>query len=317
MPSIVGTLTLRGHRLPSPSARLARLRRGLAALGVAFTLIVAGIAVFSILEARRIAIFEAERQAENLVRALEQHAGTAFGAVDVALDDIQGDAERGERRPSERQLWHELLQSQKELMPQTRNLAVIDESGTLIAEATQYPPSAINASTREFFKFHANNSGHDTRIGAPIRSLLNDRWVIPVSRRIDKPNGRFGGVALAIVDIAYFANFYKALDIGTDGAISIFNGDIVLLVREPFVESLLATPPRMSTLLAKLAEAPQGTYLSKGSPIDGRKRIISYRSLTNPPLVMTVGISMDRVLDPWRRDSFYIAAAAVFFRSGK
>lgn len=297
--------------MPSPSARLGRLRRRLVLLGVAFTLIVASVTVFSIVEARRIAISEAERQAENLARALEQHVGSAFGGVDVALDDIQDDAERGERRTGERRQWHELLQSQRELMPQTRNLAVIDETGALIAEATQYPPSAINASSREYFQFHQANPNRDTRIGAPIRSLLNNQWVIPVSRRIDKPGGRFGGVALAIIDLSYFSNFYKALDIGTEGAISILNGDATLLVREPLVEALLEKPPDMSVLVDKLKIEPQGTYLSGGSPIDGVKRVISYRGVAKPPLIVSVGIGMERILGPWRRDSFYIAAAAI------
>ncbi|MHB1219559.1 MAG: PAS-domain containing protein [Alphaproteobacteria bacterium] len=282
-------------------------------LGVALTLIVAGITVFSILEARRIAVTEAGRQAENLARALDQHAGSAFGAVDVALDDIQGDAERDERKPNERKLWHALLQSQNELMPQTRNLAVINEAGALVAEATQYPPSGINASNREFFRFHASSPSRITRIGAPIRSLINNQWVIPVSRRIDKPDGRFGGVAVAIVDVSYFSNFYKTLDLGADGAISIFNGDIALLVREPVIESLLEKPPQMSALEEKLKESPQGAYLSEASPIDGARRIVAYRRVDQPPLVVTVGISMQRVLEPWRRDSIYIAAATSSF----
>ncbi len=313
MPSTIETTPLRGHRLPSPSARLGRLRRRLVVLGAAFTLIAAGITAFSILEARHIAISEAERQAENLARALEQHASSAFGGIDVALDDIQGDAERGDHKAGEQKLWHDLLQSQKELMPQVRNLAVVDENGTLAAEAAQYPPTAINASSREFFKFHQTNPDRGTHIGTPIRSLLNNEWVIPVSRRIDKPNGQFGGVAVVLIDLAYFSNFYKAFDIGADGAIAILNSDARLLVREPFMETLLEKPPAMAVLIEKLKATSQGTYLSPGSPVDGVKRIISYRSIAKPPLIVTVGISMERVLGPWRRDSLYIAAAAVSF----
>ena len=299
--------------MPSPSARLGRLRRRLVALGIAFTLIVIGIAALAILEARHIAVTDAERQAENLARALEQHASSAFGGIDIALDDIQGDAERGDRQPSEQKLWHELLQSQNELMPQTRNLAVIDETGVIVAEATQYPASPINAAGREFFKFHQNDPDRDTHIGTPVRSLMNNQWVIPISRRIDKPNGKFGGVAVAIVELSYFSNFYKALDIGGDGAISILNGDARLLVREPFIESLFEQPPAMAVLKEKLKAQPQGTYVSPGSPIDGTKRIISYRSIAKPPLIVTVGISMKRVLGPWQRDAVYIATAAASF----
>ncbi|MGE0096431.1 MAG: PAS-domain containing protein [Alphaproteobacteria bacterium] len=277
------------------------------------TLIVAGIAIFSILEARHIAVTEAETQAENLTRALEQYAVSTVGGVDVALEDIQGDAERGDRPAGEHKLWHELLQSQKELLPQARNLAVIDETGALVADAIQYPPSDINASAREFFIFHRTNPGPDTRIGAPIRSLLDNRWVIPVSRRIDKPGGRFGGVAVAIIDLSYFSDFYKALDIGANGTISIFNSDATLLIREPFVEALLEKPPDMTVLADKLRAEPRGTYLSDESPIDGVRRIVSYRSVAKPPLIVTVGISMEHILASWRRDSLYITAAAISF----
>ena len=296
--------------MPSPSARLGRLRRRLVALGIAFTLIVAGITVLAIVEARRIAISDSEKQAENLARALEQHASSAFGGIDIALDDIQGDVERGDRRTTDRRLWHELLQSQNELMPQTRNLAIVDESGAIVADAIQYPASTVNASGREFFKFHQTNPDRDTRIGVPMRSLMNNQWVIPVSRRLDKPNGQFGGVAVAIIELSYFSNFYKAIDVGADGAISILNGEGRLLVREPFAESLFEKPPTMTILMERLKTAPQGTYSSPGSPVDGIKRIISYRSVAKPPLIVTVGIGMKRVLQPWLRDSVYIAIAA-------
>lgn len=296
--------------MPTPSARLARLRRGLAGLGAFFTLTAVGITAYSIIDARQTAIAGAEEQAQNLARALEQHASSAFGGIDVALEDIQGDVERGERRAgTNMRQWHDLLRSQNELLPQARNLAVIDEDGILVAEASQFPANGINAANRDFFKFHRMDPSRETHIDAPIRSQINNRWVIPVSRRINKPGGAFGGVALAIADPAYFVDFYKTLNIGVGSAIAVFDIQRALLIREPFVEELQDSAPLAAELFEKLKTSPQGVYRSRGAPIDDVERIIAYRTVDNPDLIVTVGISLDNVLAPWRRNSVYAAVA--------
>jgi hypothetical protein len=40
-------------------------------------------------------------------------------------------------------------------------------------------------------------------VGEPVISRSSGKWIIPVSRRLNKPDGSFGGVALATLDIEY------------------------------------------------------------------------------------------------------------------
>ena len=43
-----------------------------------------------------------------------------------------------------------------------------------------------------------------------MKGDLSSNWFIPVSRRINKPDGSFLGVAMVGIDPAYFMSFYSA-----------------------------------------------------------------------------------------------------------
>ena len=46
-----------------------------------------------------------------------------------------------------------------------------------------------------------------------------------MARRIDKPDGSFGGVAVASVDPDYFKRFYSDLSLGKDGVVMLVGED--------------------------------------------------------------------------------------------
>jgi len=48
---------------------------------------------------------------------------------------------------------------------------------------------------REYFTYHRTHDEDAIHIGAPIRGRAVDGWLIPVSRRFNRADGSFGGVA--------------------------------------------------------------------------------------------------------------------------
>ena len=52
-----------------------------------------------------------------------------------------------------------------------------------------------------------------------MKGGLSGNWFIPVSRRINKPDGSFQGVAMVGIDAAYFMSFYPRINVGRDGMI--------------------------------------------------------------------------------------------------
>ncbi len=286
---------------------LGRLRRNIIILGAVFIAIVVVGSAATVMRTHKRAIDQAERNAQNLVSALQEHAGGAFQAVDMALADMVFDAETlGPAQTAHGAAWRRTLVAKDELLPQVRNIALIDSNGNLLAESISPTDGRSNFSDRPYFTFHRDNPSKDLHIGVPVQSVRTGNWIIPVSRRIDRPDGSFGGVAVAIVDPAYFSEFYKSLDIGEGGTVWIFNGERQLLVREPALPELYAQGYKAKTIGEALDNTPAGTFIAP-SPVDGVDRIMSYRSVPDVPIVVAIGIRLDVALTNWRRDTGYRA----------
>ena len=61
--------------------------------------------------------------------------------------------------------------------------------------------------------------------------------VIALSRRIDKPDGSFGGVVVGTLKLSYFTRLFDRLQLGRDGTINLYLRDGTRIVRHPFVEA--------------------------------------------------------------------------------
>jgi hypothetical protein len=72
----------------------------------------------------------------------------------------------------------------------------------------------LNNSDRDYFHHHAQTDDRHTLIGRPVKSRSGGQWIITASRRFNYPDGRFAGVALATVDVAYFSQFFEKFNIG-------------------------------------------------------------------------------------------------------
>ncbi|MGE0094516.1 MAG: ATP-binding protein [Alphaproteobacteria bacterium] len=299
------------HTPARSATTLGRLRRNIIILGAVFVAIILVGSTATVMRTHKRAIDQAERNAQNLVSALQEHAGGAFQAVDMALADMVFDAETmGLAQTAHGAAWRRALAAKDELLPQVKNIALIDSSGGLLAESTSPGDGRNNFFDRPYFAFHRDNPSKALHIGVPLQSVRTGTWFIPVSRRIDRPDGSFGGVAVAIVDPAYFGEFYRSLDIGAGGTVWIFNRERQLLVREPALPELYVQGYKAKTIGEALDDAPAGTFIAP-SPVDGVERIMSYRSVSDVPIVVAIGVPLDVALVNWRRDTSLRATVIV------
>ncbi|WP_439953278.1 PDC sensor domain-containing protein, partial [Escherichia coli] len=89
----------------------------------------------------------------------------------------------------------------------------------------------------DYFTHHQTRSDRELFIAAPLRGSANDVWLIPVSRRFNRPDGSFAGVVVAAIRTDYFQNLYDGLHIGGNGAILLASLNGKLLVRRPFSDA--------------------------------------------------------------------------------
>jgi diguanylate cyclase (GGDEF)-like protein len=185
---------------------------------------------------------------------------------------------------------------------------VIGRDGNMVVN-TSGENLVANFLDRDYFTYHQNHADRDMRIGSPIEGRTTPGWLIPVTRRINRPDGSFGGVAIAAINPAYFQDFYDGLEIGKSGAIMLVSGE-KLLVRRPFLPANVGRDMVDSSLVRLMKSMPSGSA-EYSAATDGVERLTSYRVGQTYPIVIAVGIQMDELLAPWRRDAVRRVAETV------
>jgi diguanylate cyclase (GGDEF)-like protein len=253
--------------------------------------------------AREVQLQEVQIATSNLARAIAQQADDTLKEADTSLVNIVGIAEHdGMDEAALVHLHAVLVQDQVEL-PQVAGLLIFDDQGEWLTTSQAVMTPGMNNSDREYFKYHRDHPERGPHIGKPVLSRSTLQWVIPVSRRINHANGSFAGVALAIVSVGFFSDFYNSFDVGRAGAIGLANEDGTLLVRRPYSPSTVGLDVRDTDFYRTYkARGPVGSAEIKSAQ-DGVTRLNSFRRLQHYPLFVGVAFSRDEILADWRSDS--------------
>jgi signal transduction histidine kinase len=110
-----------------------------------------------------------------------------------------------------------------------------------------------------------------------------------MTRRINKPDGSFGGAVVVSLDPFYFTEFYKELDLGENSSVTLLGLDGVVRARQSGQDTAVGQNVVDSGLVERLSAAQTGTYIAK-SVVDGINRVYSYRTLKDYPLAVLVGV---------------------------
>jgi hypothetical protein len=244
---------------------------------------------------------EATRATQNLARLLETNAIDAVHEADLMLaalvDLVQEQAHEG---PLTREQIRQALAARLRPWARYRELFVTDAAGRLVSNAAG-GARPLDLADRDYFIALRDDPKIDLYISEPFFSRIAASWSIAVSRRLTQPDGKFGGVVAAILDLARLERFYALLDVGPNGNVTLWDGAATrVLARYPPEPTLLG-----ETIHGPLAERRRvgQTYgtLEADSPVDGIERLLSFRRVGDLPLVVSVALAKDAVLEEWAR----------------
>jgi PAS domain S-box-containing protein len=273
-------------RTLAPRSKIALARAAIAAGAV---ILIAAIWIAAVLSAhnlRRHELTDAYTSTDNLAKAFEEHVVRTLDTVDQALLRVKLEYERrGEPLRSE-----ELLAEHRAQDDLIGAIAITDASGNIVAHSLPFKPT--NVADRAHFKAVAARDTGNPEIGLPSRGLVTGLWSFPVVRRINKPDGSFAGLVHASLEIAYFEEFYKGLNLGRDGLIALDGLDGVRRAGVRRERTDAGERVKDRTLESQRAGRGEsrGSHLAV-SPLDGIRRAVSYRTLERYPLIVVVGVS--------------------------
>jgi PAS domain S-box-containing protein len=286
-------------------------RHGINAVIAAFCLALIGIfwaAVVTLIELdRRATIENAIKQNSNLARAFEEHTIRTIKGFDAAVLFVAHEYARlGNKIDIAGYVKDGILDGKLFI-----NLGVTNEHGDMLA-SSQPRPGPINIADRDYFKVHTLHDSGRLYFSKPVQSRITGNWTFPMSRRITKPDGSFGGIVSVAVDPRYFSDFYQQADLGEHGVVDLIGLDGISRARRRGNVANVGFDHANTKLLAARTEKAAGTLLTRGLN-DGIQRYLSYRTLPDYPLFITVGSSQADVLAPHqqRKNEYYLAATLV------
>jgi diguanylate cyclase len=268
----------------------------------------------------RSAFASARDSVTNLARATAQHAEDAIRQVDVltaALGErVEGD---GLQRINVPRI-HKLLVQQSKIMPQLHGLFIYGANGQWIVTDKEVTPEPANNADRDYFQYHRTHDDRNVRIGEVVRSRSTDDLIIPISRRLNNPDGSFAGVLLGTIKVSYFVDYYGDFKIDDKGALVLAMRSGTILVRRPFIASVVGKSLANSEIFKSYLPTSNEGVAEVKAVIDDTERLYGYRALTTYPLVVEAGLSRASITAPWRRDLlktgfvlvFLIAVLAIF-----
>lgn len=266
------------------------------------SLLLIALHLWSLFAARQAEIDGTGVSTANMARALASHAERTVELGDAVLDEMVERAENGESAgPPASGAAHHLharLTHIAAVTPQIQELFIYAANGDRLATSLPHMLEGNN-SDREYFRYHQTHTERGTYIGKPIRSRSTGILTIPLSRRINKPDGSFGGVAMASLKLSFFGNFYDSFDVGQTGTIVLAIDDGTLLYRRPFKEAMVGTNVSNIAIFDMYRTMGQAGTAMRVAKIDGVERLYSYRRVEGFPLVVAIAISREEILHEW------------------
>jgi signal transduction histidine kinase/ActR/RegA family two-component response regulator len=290
---------------------LPKVSRSLQGLALIVLLLIVGATAQQLLQIRAAILEETERQMARLDMVFAEQTGRAVETIDfivtTAIDTVQ---QQQQNPPVDNAQILRQMRRSIEGVRQCNGIAITDAAGRVLYGA----PDSVAAELPETGKALLNRFAHDNENGLVISEPFktpNGGWDALLMRPMRAPDGTLRGAGVAWINLAYFEDFYKAVELTENGAIILHRRDGIVLARYPHFEKAIGTsfadlPPFKDIL----SHAQAGVVLMD-SPIDGSIRVLAIRALKAFPLAVQVSVDESRVLIGWRRQAWTFAMLAL------
>jgi diguanylate cyclase (GGDEF)-like protein/PAS domain S-box-containing protein len=283
---------------------------------VLLNLFVITLVVLSIHQSHRQYEERAEITTQNLTQTLESEIAGALKTDDVALFAVMEEYKKQRAVGLNEKVLNAYIERVRSRLPEIDALRITDAKGMLVYGSDVIPSAKISLADRSHFILNRDNPHAGLVISKPLVSRANKKWVIVLARRIDQPDGSFGGIVFAAITLEQLSRTFSALNIGSHGIVALLDSELGIVVRHP-------EPQRIGSVTGQKVESPSlraliqtnsasGTYQTH-SAVDGIVRTFSYRRVDGHPLFIIVGLANEDYLAEWHNEAAKQAALAALF----
>jgi signal transduction histidine kinase/CheY-like chemotaxis protein len=285
--------------------------RGLQILAVGLLFLLLGVTALQLFTGRASVLADTERQMARLDMVFAEQTGRAVETIDFILRNaIEYLEVLRARAPFDAAGFQESLAKRIAGVRQIGEIAITDTGGHILYSSHQGASEQLPPAALAWIATHDARPHPGLQFSEPFRRP-DGKWTALTLRPILAADGVYQGAALAYLNLAYFEDFYRAVELTENGAILLHLRDGTVLARYPHNDAVIGQsyaelPPFKDVLAHGIA----GT-LVMDSPIDGARRVMAIRALKAFPLAVNISVSQDRVFASWRRQAWTFLLVAL------
>jgi diguanylate cyclase (GGDEF)-like protein/PAS domain S-box-containing protein len=247
---------------------------------------------------------------QNMVLSLDHELDAVISSVDLALLSSSDEISRQilAKKIDQQSITNYLSRLQKRLLL-VDNIRACNATGeSIYGEGSLSPP--VNVSDRDYFVLLRDDPNAGLYISKPIIGRHKQKWIWLFARRINNPDGSFGGVVYASILIDQIEQMLSAIRMDYGGVATIRNSELGVITRHTYGSSnpIKYGDKQIAKPFADALKvnANEGTYVSGGSSIDGITRTQSYRRNSKYGYIVNIGIAGESILSEWRKETAII-----------
>ena len=186
-------------------------------------------------EQRAGAVQKAEATTQNLASVLDQNITGSVEKIDLALQNVADELQRQHRengRLDEQQV-SRMLDTYQQRMKGLVAIRVSNADGQVVLGPDVRPDKPQSWADRPFFAPLRDQPASGLYITQPITGRVSGIEVISFVRRINLPDGQFGGLISAAIPLSHFNKLLAGLDLGRSGVAALRGADFGLIARQP------------------------------------------------------------------------------------
>lgn len=290
--------------LSKPLSRLGTIPRKALLLGGAIGLVIVGFATQVVIDLRHESWTAALRTSGDISSSISNDIDRSLHSYDLSLTSVISDLKTAGVMELPLEVRDRVLFDSSARAQYLGPIMVLDNKGNVFIDSRSRVPPRENLARREFFKFHQTHDDGALHIGHPFQGP-NGEYRITLSRRFELEDGEFAGIVVGTIELAYFEDLFKRIDLGGKSIMSLTLDDGTMLMRWPHRPNDIGRNLRGTRPFETMVEQRQGS-LTAYAAIDGVLRQYVFSHTGDLPMVLTVAQSSESIDAGWLRRALLI-----------
>lgn len=275
-----------GHMTSQEIKETLKTRRQFWAFALVLLLLTWGAVAYKIVSEREAEIALLHRDNLNLARTLKEHTLRTLKSVDQTVLFLKAQYEKSGGQGIS---ISDYVQEGMIIANLFNQLGVIDAQGRYVLSSLPNH-KVVDLSDREHFLVHKNHDCRCLFVSKPVLGRATGKWSLQLTRRINQPDGSFGGVVVISLDPFYFINLYKEVELSPGAVIELVGDDGVVRAKRLDHKEIFDAGVQPSLVWPDARHENQAEGVLEVVRNDGGGRFYAYQRVDDFPLRVILGV---------------------------